>query len=292
MKLYSLKSTVYRNILVSFCTWLCYFASIPLALAQNTEDFEVWGNLSETMGLITDMDYQVSEGSEGEWLVRLGVIGGIAPEYRGSDEYRLGAAPNIHIEWNDFLYFKGRKLGVRLLNAEHVYGGAFLRYNGGREDDDDGLRGLGDISRTIISGAYLNFRYEGIRLRTEVRHDFLNEGHGTLVIMRLGTRLPWKDPLFRLEVETTWADDEYMDTFFSISNFQSLNSGLSQYSAESGIRDVSLSLSSGFKISQHWSLSGQVRYQRLLGEAADSPIVSEAGSENNFIVGFGLNYTF
>jgi outer membrane protein len=283
---------IYLKIVASFCALLCYLAPISAAFAQNTEDYEVWGNISETMGLITEMDYQVSEGSEGEWLVKLGVIGGLAPEYRGSEQYKFSGAPNIHIEWNDFLYLKGRKLGVRFINAKHVYGGAFLRYNGGREDDDDGLRGLGDISRTVTSGVYLNFRYQGIRLRTEVRHDFLDEGHGTLVIMRLGVRLPWKDPLFRLELETSWADDVYMDTFFSVSNFQSLRSGLSQYRAESGLRDVSLSLSSGFEIDQHWSLSGQVRYRRLLGDAADSPIVSEVGSENNFVVGLGLNYTF
>jgi outer membrane protein len=252
----------------------------------------VWGNLIESMGLLTDMEYQVDDVEEKELLISLGVIAGVAPEYQGSDEYELSYAPNIYIVWNDFLFIKGRKLGVQAFNTRHFYGGAFVRYTGGRSENNSGLEGLGDISRTFTSGAYLNYRYEGIRLKTEVRHDFFNEGQGTLAIASLSSRVPWEHPLFQVGVETTWASKEYMNTFFGINNFQSIRSGLSQYSPSSGIRDVSLSLSSAYEFAEHWSISGQVRYQHLLGEAADSPVVREVGAENSFIVGFGLNYTF
>ncbi|MBT7950492.1 MAG: hypothetical protein HN764_02600 [Gammaproteobacteria bacterium] len=33
-------------------------------------------------------------------------------------------------------------------------------------------------------------------------------------------------------------------------------------------------------------------YRHLLTDAANSRIVKEVGSENNFIVGLGINYTF
>jgi MipA family protein len=267
-------------------------ASSQLTIAQDTEDYEVWDRMSESMDLLTEMQDQVEEISEKELLIRLGVIGGVAPEYNGSDEYQISYAPNIHIVWNDFLFIKGRKLGVQAFNTEHFYGGAFVRYNGGRSEDNDGLAGLGDISRTFTSGAYLNYRYQGIRLKTEVRHDFFNEGHGTLVLASLGTRVPWNKPLFYIGVETTWASSNYMNTFFGIDAFQSLRSGLSQYRSDSGIRDVALNLSSAYKFDKHWSLSGQISYRHLLDNAADSPIVKDVGTENNFIVGLGLNYSF
>ncbi len=291
MKVYLIKSISYwqKSLLSVIVLWLP-FCLLP-ALAQDTEDFEVWGDLSETMGLITDMEYQADKLAEEKLLIRVGIIGGLAPEYRGSDEYELGYAPNIYVVWNQ-LFIKGRKLGVQLIDGEYIYGGAFIRYTGGRSDSNDGLEGLGDISRTFTSGAYLNFRYEGIRLKTQVRHDFFDEGHGTLVIASLGSRIPWRDPLFYLGVETSWVSREYMTTFFGISNYQSLQSGLTQYRPDSGMRDVSLNLSSGYEFDQHWSITGQLRYQHLLGDAADSPIVREAGSKNNFIIGLGLNYTF
>ena len=58
------------------------------------------------------------------------------------------------------------------------------------------------------------------------------------------------------------------------------------------IEDVSFNLSSRYKFAKHWSFTGQLRYEHLLEEAADSPIVNNVGSENNFVVGLGLNYTF
>ena len=65
---------------------------VPVS-AQNTEDFEVWDSVSDDLGLITEMDYQVDEPDEEELKVRLGVIGGLAPEYRGDDAYRIAYAP-------------------------------------------------------------------------------------------------------------------------------------------------------------------------------------------------------
>lgn len=282
----------------------CWKLALPLLLlaclgvfttpvfAHSTEDYEVWDQVSESMGLITDLQHRVKDLEEEELLIRIGVIGGVAPEYQGSDEYELSYAPNIYIVWHDFLFIKGRKLGIQAFNSTHFYGGAFVRYTGGRSDNNDGLEALGDISRTFTSGAYLNYRYEGIRLKTEVRHDFFEEGHATLLIASLSSRIPWRDPLFQLSVETTWASKEYMNTFFGISRFQSMQSGLAQFDANSGIRDVSFNLGTAYKFDEHWSVSAQAIYQHLLGDAADSPIVRDVGSENNFILGLGLNYTF
>ena len=292
MKNNSIKSVAYHR------TWLSKLV-MPLVLtlpfsafSQQTEDFEVWSQISETMGLITEMDYQLDDKDEKKWLVRLGIIGGLAPEYRGADEYRFSYAPNIHIAWNDWLYLRGRKLGIKLFDTDSFYGGAFVRFNGGRSENNDGLEGLGDISRTFTSGVYLNYRFKGLRLKTEVRHDFFNEGHGTLAIFRLGSRLPWNDPLFYLGIETTWASKEHMRTFYGISPIQSLRSGLAGYQPGAGLRDVSLNLSSAYKFGQHWSLAGQIRYQYLLGDAADSPIVRTTGSRHGLVAGVGLSYEF
>lgn len=292
MRLMQIKSVTCQNSYLPLLLLACSRVFMLPAFANDTQDYEVWDHASESMGLITEMEPQVEDSDEEELLVRLGVIGGVAPEYRGSDEYELSYAPSIYIVWKDFLFIKGRKLGVQAFNGKHFYGGAFVRYTGGRSDNNDGLEALGDISRTFTGGAYLNYRYEGIRLKTEVRHDFFDEGHGTLLIASLSSRIPWSDPLFQISVETTWASKEYMNTFYGINNFQSMQSGLRQYEADSGMRDVSLNLGTTYKFDEHWSVSAQASYQHLLGDVADSPIVKDVGSENNFVLGVGLNYTF
>ena len=46
-----------------------------------------------------------------------------------------------------------------------------------------------------------------------------------------------------------------------------------------------------YALTPHWSVVGKAGYERLIGDAADSPI-TEAGSENQFTAALGLTYRF
>ena len=45
-------------------------------------------------------------------------------------------------------------------------------------------------------------------------------------------------------------------------------------------------------LSQNWHLAGGVIYSRLVGDAADSPVVKDRGSENQFFAGAGVVYAW
>jgi MipA family protein len=47
-----------------------------------------------------------------------------------------------------------------------------------------------------------------------------------------------------------------------------------------------------YQLSSRWGLFGFARYERLVGDAAKSPIVRQLGSRNQLSGGIGLNYTF
>ena len=47
-----------------------------------------------------------------------------------------------------------------------------------------------------------------------------------------------------------------------------------------------------FNFNAGWGMFGFARYERLVGDAARSPIVREFGSRNQLSAGIGLNYTF
>ncbi|MGF1463829.1 MAG: MipA/OmpV family protein, partial [Maricaulaceae bacterium] len=64
-------------------------------------------------------------------------------------------------------------------------------------------------------------------------------------------------------------------------------SGLDVFDAGAGFRDVGLSSVLSYQLSKRWSLNSVVSYSRLIGDAADSPIVTEEGSPNQ--VFFGMN---
>ena len=43
---------------------------------------------------------------------------------------------------------------------------------------------------------------------------------------------------------------------------------------------------------EHWGLLVRARYARLLGNAADSPIVKDGGSADQFFIGAGIFYRY
>tara|TARA_R110000868_G_scaffold391354_1_gene661301 strand:+ start:171 stop:518 length:348 start_codon:yes stop_codon:yes gene_type:complete len=93
-------------------------------------------------------------------------------------------------------------------------------------------------------------------------------------------------------VATTWADDDYTQSFFGIDAGQSLRSGYREYNAEAGFKDVSLSLGISYAVTENWNVTGMVGYSRLIGDAADSPIVDEQGSADAFMTGLFVGYRF
>jgi outer membrane scaffolding protein for murein synthesis (MipA/OmpV family) len=79
-------------------------------------------------------------------------------------------------------------------------------------------------------------------------------------------------------VVLTWATARYMKSFFGITQAQSLASGLPTFRAGTSLKDVSLSVLGSFDLSRHWSIFSDVGYKRMLGDAADSPLVQLRGA--------------
>lgn len=281
-----------RNPVARFVLLGFLLAGSPFVPAQETEDFEAFARTAE----MEDAGESLEPGDEkfvkDDWYVRLGIMGGAVPGYMGSDHYEGSYTPRGKIVWKDLVFLNDRQLGVNLYKDERMALGPYLRYNGGRSDNNDGLEGMGDIDRTMTAGAFFNYRLGVLRFKSEVRQDVLGQDQGTLAIVRLGTRVPWDTPVVTIYASTSWASNTYMDSFFGVNAAQSARAALPEYNPGSDFRDVSLSVSSGYPISRHWALGGQVEYQRLLGDAADSPIVDEQGSRNQFVIGLGLSYTF
>jgi outer membrane scaffolding protein for murein synthesis (MipA/OmpV family) len=91
---------------------------------------------------------------------------------------------------------------------------------------------------------------------------------------------------------TTWADDDYMEAYFEIDALDSARSGLRIRSADSGIKDVGLSVSASYKPWERWGFMGIASYKRLVGDAEDSPVVDDAGDPNQFTAGILVVYNW
>jgi outer membrane scaffolding protein for murein synthesis (MipA/OmpV family) len=227
----------------------------------------------------------------------------LVPDYIGSDDYTIAGAPAGRITFDSKrdLQLKATSLTSNLINHEFFRFGPAINYRFGRDDvDDDIVDLMKDIDGAFEIGAVMGWDFSNDsnpRYRFGVFLEFLQdvsgEHDGYLVT---GTVKYWK-PLgrafdFGLQGGVSYGSQDYMNTYFGVSASDSALSGLPTYSANDGIRDVTITPSLIYHLSKKWHVGGFVRYQMILSDAADSPLVDQRGDANQILVGLGLAYSW
>ena len=245
---------------------------------------------------------------------------GFQPLYEGSDEYRAVGFPIIAPSFGASegpRRFEFRGLDDVRIHALRFGGlslGPVLGYRFGRDEDDAArLNGLGDIDNGIVAGGFVAYDFVddpdtrlGVALAasTQVTGDDFGRSDLGAPDFRVGTDYGVEIDLsmsyertvsdrLRLSgrVGTTFADGDYMQTYFGVTPAQSANSaaGLSAFDADAGLKDVYLNVGATFNVTERFELRASLGYQRLLGDAADSPVTMNA---NQFTGAFGAAYRF
>jgi len=223
-----------------------------------------------------------------------------SPDYLGSDDYELSAAPAIDLNIADVFLIEETFTGLGLFalkgpKDKQLFAiGGLLHYDGGRdEDDNDALEGLGDINPTLEGGAFALYQSGGFSMKTGIVHDLADGHEGLLVLADIGYRATVSENLWiQLDAGATWADDRYMQSYFGIDGSQAAGSAYDSFDAGAGFRDVEIRLTSAYSLSPTWRVLSGVTIQQLLGDAADSPIVAESGSATQANLFMGLVYEF
>jgi len=95
-----------------------------------------------------------------------------------------------------------------------------------------------------------------------------------------------------LRASTTYANSDYMDAYFSVNSHNIGRSTLDYYDADAGFKDVGLTCVISYQFNKNWGATGVLGLTRLIGDAADSPVVDDAGDENQFLAGIMGTYRF
>ena len=238
----------------------------------------------------------------------LGAAAVVKPKYEGSDEYDVYAIPMIIPKFSDgsddglsgFRRFRKRvkfrgldDIRFRVLGRGKLEAGLVTGYIGDRDEDDgDRLRGLGDVDGGLLLGGYAAIDMGGFTFVVAGVDKVSGDDAGVQIrfAAEVDRQLSERTKVVA-SVGATFADDDYMQTYFGVTAAQSANSaqGLPAFNAESGIKDVHVALSAEMDLSQRWVLKAGGRYGRLLGDAADSPVIE---TENQFSATLGLGYKF
>ena len=244
--------------------------------------------------------------------LRLGVGLLVSPDFEGSKDYGVSPLPVIEVtNWHKFnLSFRG--LSYTLLQFENDAESEFKKVefrlepaispSASRKGDGDSLfstrgenkclRGLSDVDVGLDVGANLFLRTGPVATQLVLRQEVAGGHEGFTAKLSLGTRIP-VTPRTRLgmEVGTTWADNDYMDAFFSVDHREAWRSIYRPYGADAGFKDAFVGMRLDHEFTDRVGLLAAMRYGRLMGDAADSPIVEgPGGSRDQFTVVLGLTY--
>lgn len=235
-----------------------------------------------------------------DWDIRIGAGAVYQPDYEGSDDYEISPLPMLMINYRDLVFLRGPTLGANAFTwkgdrpGNKLQIGPLVRYQFGRDEgDNDALRGMGDIDGSVELGGFINYGLGPWSAGLTVFQDVSDSHDGLTAKVSAGYRLPLGPKLMlRGEIFSTWADDNYTTTFFGVTAAQSARSGMAQYRPEGGFKDAGIGLDINYSLTENWGLTGRLGYKRMLGDAADSPLVEDRGSANQFSTGLFVNYKF
>ncbi len=227
------------------------------------------------------------------FIVGLGAGAGFAPTYEGSKRYEFVPVPALSLSWNDTLVIDNTTARVTVIRTPWLTAGPLAAWRPGRQQDDDHrLKGLGDVDDAFDLGGFARIGFGGWSASVAARQDVIDSG-GALVDFNTGYGLPLSDA-FTLSIgaDATWASDDYMAANFGVTRQQARRSKYSAFDAEAGLKNAGLSLGATYALSERWSLNAVTGYERLLGDAARSPIVKDGGTADQAYGFVSVTYRF
>ena len=231
------------------------------------------------------------------WLVTLKGTGVWSQRFEASNKYRLSGYPGISIRrpgqpWKFGAPDDG--FGFAVVDTPWFQLGPVARIRGERDwKDDKKFRGMDNVDWAIEPGAFLElYPADFFRVRGELRYG--TWGYDGFVgnvsadyINRFDRFTLSVGP--RMEI----GGKEFMNTYYGVSaNEAAFNGRVTRYKADGGVKSVGVAGALTYDWSQNWSTTGFASYNRLVGDAADSPVAKKLGEKDSYSVGLGVAYTF
>jgi MipA family protein len=233
----------------------------------------------------------------GDWVVSVGAGAEYKPDFEGAKRYMLSPVPVFSIRRaGSPERFRSPldSASFTLFDYGGFHAGPVAKFVAARTANNFAeLAGLGNVNAALELGGFLEyFPIDWFRARVEVRQGFF--GHGGVTANFSGDAIvPLSQGLTfsagpRFTLESTGATAPYL----SITPLQAALSGLPAFNARGGAHSAGAGAQLRYRFNPQWELHSYVEYQRLLGDAAASPLVQLRGSPNQVTVGLGASYSF
>ncbi len=231
----------------------------------------------------------------GDWKLIIGVTGMVAPDFEGAQDLMFKVSPIISLgKAGPEARFTSRNDGISLslFDNGRVRAGAAGNIIFERDSDDD-LAGLDPVRFGAEVGGFAEiYPTDWLRVRGEVLQGIRSHS-GVVADIAVDAFLD-VTPSVRVSggPRISFASADYFDAYYGVNATESAIAGLSEYHPDGGIKSIGVGGAYEWKATEKLTTSVFSEYSRLMGAAADSSLVKERGSPNQFTIGVSAAYRF
>jgi outer membrane scaffolding protein for murein synthesis (MipA/OmpV family) len=244
-------------------------------------------------------------------LVGLGVFA--VPDWYGSRDKEARPAPLVRYAFDESRYIQliGPELRANLMPRTDIRFGPLLRFRQRRDDDveDNIVSRMRPVASATEIGVFADYHMplEPNRPLHKVVFSADLVGNTTGVYsgptgnIRATYFYPFPQAVMGYQLLGTlgfglfFASDHFNDKYFGIHGSDVLlfpKRAGQPYKAEGGLTSIKIPFSISSQVDPKWLVTVAGRWERLLGDAADSPVVKDRGNQNQWIIGAAASYLF
>lgn len=287
--------------------------------APASEAYGGQANISEYNATANPLPAQTSVGATAakgpppgkDWTVRIGAGTILSPTFVGASSYQLLVVPTLKVTYRDTFFASVEDgIGYAVILQNGWRAGPVARFAFGRKENGDNpfrvagtkstaLHGLGNVDPTLEAGGFAEYKWRRITGKIGLRKGL--DGHEGLVSNLAANYTHTSQALSpmvgsplvaSIGPRLTVVDATYNKAFFGVNAKQAANSGLPPHSPGGGILSYGVGSVIIVPAGKQLSAVFLAGYDRLSGDAGSSPLVTERGSRNQWLVGLLLNYEF
>jgi outer membrane scaffolding protein for murein synthesis (MipA/OmpV family) len=246
-------------------------------------------------------------------LVGLGVFS--VPDFYGSDQNKGAGAPLVHYNfdaWGNPLYVQviGPEIRLNVVPRKDWRAGPLIRWRGRRDDEVDSevVKRMDPIASATELGAFVAYHmpldanplhkvvFQGdVTWNTNGVYDGATGNIRATYYHPFPSGLAGKPLLGTIGFGLFMASDHFNDRYFGIHGRDLLlypERGGVPYTASSGLTSIKIPFTLSSQIDPKWLITFGGRYEKLLNDAKDSPVVQRHGSEDQWTLGIAASYLF
>jgi outer membrane scaffolding protein for murein synthesis (MipA/OmpV family) len=244
-------------------------------------------------------------------LIGLGVFS--VPDYYGSSTNKAAAAPLLHYNFGQDQYVQviGPEIRLNLMPRKDWRVGPLIRFRSRRDDDvdDNVVKHMRPVATATEIGAFAAYHYpldpsqpmHKVVITGDFTYNTTGVYDGATGNLRATYFYPFQQGIAGFPLIGTvgfglfFASDHFADRYFGVNGsdialFPEL--GGQRYKAQGGLTSIKIPFALTSQVDPKWLVTVAGRYEKLLGDAKDSPVVSNRGDENQWIIGIAASYLF